>query len=66
VLPDDPVDYLFQPALAAALTESLQLSGRLPDTAPTPTNYGIGATVNGKMVIKAPDWAFVTRHRSPE
>ncbi|PZD74743.1 hypothetical protein C1752_00684 [Acaryochloris thomasi RCC1774] len=59
VLEDDPVDNINQPALAAALTESLSLAGRLPKTALTTTNYGICATLNGKMVIKAPDWAFV-------
>lgn len=59
VLPDDPVDNINQPMLAAALTESLQLAGKLPETALTPTNYGICATVNGQVVVKAPDWAFV-------
>ncbi|MBE9039675.1 Uma2 family endonuclease, partial [Oscillatoriales cyanobacterium LEGE 11467] len=59
VLPDDPVDNIDQPALAAALTASLQLAGRLPETALTPTNYGICATLNGKFVVKAPDWAYI-------
>jgi hypothetical protein len=59
VLDDDPVDNINQPALAAALTESLSLSGRLPETALTTTNYGICATLNGKMVVKAPDWSFI-------
>jgi hypothetical protein len=59
VLPDDPVDNINQPALAAALTESLRLADRLPDTALTPTNYGICATVNGRIVVKAPDWAYI-------
>ncbi|MDX2212415.1 MAG: Uma2 family endonuclease [Oculatellaceae cyanobacterium bins.114] len=59
VLPDDPVDNINQPALAAALTESLQLAEKLPETALTPTNYGICATVNSKIVVKAPDWAYI-------
>lgn len=59
VLPDDPVDNINQPALAAALTESLQLAGKLPETALTPTNYGICATINGKIAVKAPDWAYI-------
>ncbi|MDY6938249.1 MAG: Uma2 family endonuclease [Cyanobacteriota bacterium] len=59
VLPDDPVDNINQPTLAAALTESLQLAGRLPETALTPTNYGICATLNSKFVVKAPDWAYI-------
>lgn len=59
VLPNDPVDNINQPALAAALTESLRISDRLPDLALTPTNYGICATVNDKIVVKAPDWAYI-------
>ncbi len=59
VLPDDPVDNINQPALAAALTESLELAGKLPANALTPTNYGICATVNGKIVVKAPDWGYI-------
>lgn len=59
VLPDEPVDNINQPALAAALTESLELSGRLPANSLTPTNYGICATVNDKIVVKAPDWAYI-------
>ncbi len=60
-LPDDPVDNINQPALAAALTESLQLAGKIPANALTTTNYGICATLNNKMVIKAPDWAFISK-----
>jgi hypothetical protein len=59
LLPDDPVDNINQPALAAALTESLQLAQKLPATALTPTNYGICATINGKIAVKAPDWAYI-------
>ena len=65
VLPDDPVDNINQPPLAAALTDSLVVAGRLQVTMLTPTNYGICATVNGKMVIKAPDWAYIPEIRVP-
>ncbi|HAG80243.1 MAG TPA: hypothetical protein DCL61_03505, partial [Cyanobacteria bacterium UBA12227] len=65
VLPDDPVDNINQPPLAAALTNSLVVAGRLQVTMLTPTNYGICATVNGKMVIKAPDWAYIPEIRVP-
>jgi hypothetical protein len=58
-LPNDPVDNINQPSLAAALTESLQLAEKLPETALAPTNYGICATVNGRIVVKAPDWAYI-------
>jgi hypothetical protein len=65
VLPDYPVDNINQPALAAALTESLELAGRLPATALTPTNYGICATVDGQTIVKAPDWAYIPAIRVP-
>ena len=60
-LPDDPVDNVNQPALAAALTDSLYQAGLMADTSFTMTNYGICATVNEKTVVKAPDWAFVAK-----
>ncbi|MDJ0732903.1 MAG: Uma2 family endonuclease [Nostocaceae cyanobacterium] len=59
ILDDEPVDNINQPALAAALTESLELSGKLPNNALTTTNYGICATLNQKFVVKAPDWGYV-------
>jgi hypothetical protein len=59
VLPDDPVDNIHQPTLAAALTESLELAGLLPERALTPTNYGICVNVNGQTIVKAPDWAYI-------
>lgn len=65
VLDDAPVDNINQPPLAAALTESLQLAGRLAENALTVTNYGICATVNGRIVVKAPDWSFIPAIRVP-
>jgi Uma2 family endonuclease len=65
ILPDDPVDNVNQPALAAALTESLELADRLSVKTLATTNYGICATVNDKLVIKAPDWCFVTEISVP-
>ena len=58
-LDDELVDNLNQPPIAAVLTESLELAGRLPSDALVTTNYGICTTVNGKIVVKAPDWAYV-------
>ena len=49
VLDDEPVDNINQPLLAAALTESLEIAGKLPANALTTTNYGICATVNNKI-----------------
>ena len=65
VLPDEPVDNINQPALAAALTESLAMAGKIPANALTTTNYGICATLNGKIVVKAPDWAYIPSIRVP-
>ncbi|NEO86536.1 MAG: Uma2 family endonuclease [Spirulina sp. SIO3F2] len=65
VLPDDPVDNINQPALAAALTESLQIADHLPETALTPTNYGICARFNQQFVVKAPDWAYIPKITVP-
>jgi hypothetical protein len=59
VLPDDPVGNIDQPALAAALTESLELAGRLPQQTLVMTHYGICATLDGKVVVKAPDWGYM-------
>lgn len=59
VLDDEPVDNINQPSLAAALTESLEINRKLPANALTTTNYGICATVNQKIVVKAPDWAYI-------
>ncbi|WP_017318039.1 Uma2 family endonuclease [Mastigocladopsis repens] len=65
VLDDEPVDNINQPLLAAALTESLALAGKLPANALTISNYGICATLNNKIVVKAPDWGFVPSIRVP-
>ncbi|MDY7016357.1 MAG: Uma2 family endonuclease [Cyanobacteriota bacterium] len=65
VLPDDPVDNINQPLLAAALTDSLETAGLLSATTLTPTNYAICATLNGQTVVKAPDWAFIRGLRVP-
>lgn len=65
VLDNDPVDNINQPLLAAALTESLELAGRLPANALTTTNYGICATLDNQIVVKAPDWGYVPLIRVP-
>ncbi|MDY6899927.1 MAG: Uma2 family endonuclease [Cyanobacteriota bacterium] len=65
ILDDEPVDNVNQPPIAAVLTESLELAGRLPSTALATTNYGICATVNDKVVVKAPDWAYVPQINVP-
>jgi Uma2 family endonuclease len=58
-LPDDPVDNIYQPLLAEALRDGLAPIGLAPETALLPTNYGICATIEGKIAVKAPDWAYI-------
>jgi Uma2 family endonuclease len=60
LLPDDPVESLIQPLLAAALRESLELAGLILDAMMIATNFGICATVSDKTVVKAPDWVYVS------
>jgi Uma2 family endonuclease len=48
-----------QPLIAGALRESLELSGYIQPTMLIASNLGIGATVDGNLVMKAPDWFYV-------
>ena len=66
VLPDDPLDNTNQPDLASALSESLSLAGYLLPTSLTTTNYGICAKLDGKTVVKAPDWAWIPSIKVPK
>ncbi len=59
ILSDDTVTNINQPALAAALTDSLEAGGIVTPKTLTITNYGICATLNGKTVVKAPDWGYI-------
>jgi Putative restriction endonuclease len=59
ILPDDPVDNINQNPIANALSDTLSLAGFISETAFTCTDYGLIATVNGKTIAKAPDWAYV-------
>lgn len=61
VLPDDPVENINQPFLAAALTEALDNYGFITDSMLIASNFGLCAKVNGKTVVKAPDWLYVPR-----
>jgi Putative restriction endonuclease len=65
ILPDDPVDNILQPAIAAGLTEILHEAGLVSDNALTCTDYGIIATVDGKTIAKAPDWAYIAQITVP-
>ncbi|MEQ9550443.1 MAG: Uma2 family endonuclease [Coleofasciculus sp. G3-WIS-01] len=60
-LPDEPVDNIDQPGLAAALSDSLEVTGRLREAMLVATNYGVCARLDGKIVVKAPDWMYIPR-----
>ena len=61
ILPDDPVENLQQPSLAAALTDALGAANRILPSMLVASNFGIVATINQKTVVKAPDWLYVPR-----
>jgi len=64
-LPDDfqleekPVENTGQPLIAGALREILELRGFIGPLMLIASNFGICATVNGELVIKAPDWIYL-------
>jgi Uma2 family endonuclease len=59
VLPDDPVENIQQPPLAAALTDALGANGRVGPDMLIGSNFGLVATINNATVVKAPDWFYV-------
>jgi Uma2 family endonuclease len=59
ILPDDPVENIQQPSLAAALTDALGAAGLIQSDMLVGSNFGLVATVNKKIVVKAPDWFYV-------
>jgi Uma2 family endonuclease len=61
VLPDDPVENIQQPFLAAALTDALDTAGFVQPEMLLASNFALVATVNQRTVVKAPDWLFVRR-----
>jgi Putative restriction endonuclease len=71
-LPDDykleekPVDNTGQPLLAMALRESLEITGFIQPQMLIAANFGLCATVNGELAIKAPDWLYVPAIHEPD
>ena len=59
ILPDEPVESTLQPLLAAALREALEAAGLILEANLIASNFGICATVDGKIVVKAPDWVYI-------
>ncbi len=62
-LPDDPVENIQQPPLAAALTDALGATGRITPAMLIGSNFALVATINKKIVVKAPDWFYVPQVR---
>lgn len=58
-LEDEPVENNGQPLLAGALREILELAGFIQPQMLIVSNFGLCATVDGKIVVKAPDWLYV-------
>jgi hypothetical protein len=51
VLPDDPVEHIQQPLLAAALTDALGTAGRIQPEMLIVSNFGLVATVRKKIFV---------------
>ncbi|NES00030.1 MAG: Uma2 family endonuclease [Symploca sp. SIO1B1] len=64
-LPDDPVDNISQLYLAEGLTNSLETANLLAENALVASNYPVCATLDGKVVVKAPDWMYVPHLKVP-
>ncbi|HLP91820.1 MAG TPA: Uma2 family endonuclease [Nostocaceae cyanobacterium] len=58
-LEDEPVENTSQPILAGALRESLEISGFIQPQTLIASNFGLCATVNGQLILKAPDWVYI-------
>jgi hypothetical protein len=61
ILPDDPVENIEQPFLAAALTDALGTANLIHPEMLIASNFGLVARVNGKTIVKAPDWLWVSQ-----
>ena len=64
-LPDDyqleekPVENIDQPLIAGALRETLELIGFIQPQMLIASNFGLCATVDEQLIIKAPDWVYI-------
>jgi Uma2 family endonuclease len=58
-LPDDPVENLYHPLQASGLREILEVAALITAQMLVGSNFGICANVNGRTVVKAPDWFYV-------
>lgn len=58
-LEEEPVENTGQPLIAGALREALEVAGYLQPEMLVAGNLGVCATLNDRLVIKAPDWFYV-------
>jgi Putative restriction endonuclease len=65
-LEDNPVENDGQPLLAGALRESLELSGFIQPQMLIVSNFGLCATIDEQIVVKAPDWLYVAATQPTE
>ncbi|MBE9143578.1 Uma2 family endonuclease [Planktothrix mougeotii] len=66
ILEEEPVENTAQPLIAGALRESLELAGLIQPEMLIASNFGLCATMNGELVIKAPDWVYIKQVKSIE
>jgi Uma2 family endonuclease len=63
ILDETPVENTGQPLIAGALRESLELGGRIPPNCLIASNFGISATIQQELILKAPDWLYIPQVR---
>jgi Uma2 family endonuclease len=61
ILPDDPVESIAQPLLAAALNDSLEIAQHLASETIVASNMALVVKINQKTIVKAPDWFYVAK-----
>jgi Putative restriction endonuclease len=59
ILPDDPVENIDQPPLAAALKQPLTRFGELMQDALVVSNFALCAEIDDRIICKAPDWMYI-------
>jgi Uma2 family endonuclease len=61
ILPDDPVESIAQPLLAAALNDSLEIAQHVATETIVASNMALVVKVNQKTIVKAPDWFYIPK-----
>ncbi len=61
ILPDDPVESIAQPLLAAALNDSLETAQHLAPETMVASNMALVVKINQRTIVKAPDWFYVAK-----